>query len=110
MHLLDLNTGRPGDPSFLFRGPAEGPLANGDDDGVIDPRDTRTVLGLCLSAVHSAVVEGAGSSVVPPRQDQPTDVSVAVKRLEVPAPRSRLEGFRRFVEVLRTADQEGARP
>ena len=31
-----------------------------DDDGVIDPRDTRTVLGLCLSAVHSAVVEGAG--------------------------------------------------
>ncbi|BCJ53606.1 hypothetical protein Asp14428_50810 [Actinoplanes sp. NBRC 14428] len=29
------------------------------DDGVIDPRDTRTVLGLCLSAVHSAVVEGA---------------------------------------------------
>jgi acetyl-CoA carboxylase carboxyltransferase component len=29
------------------------------DDGVIDPRDTRTVLGLCLSAVHSAPVEGA---------------------------------------------------
>ena len=29
------------------------------DDGVIDPRDTRTVLGLCLSAVHSAAVEGA---------------------------------------------------
>jgi acetyl-CoA carboxylase carboxyltransferase component len=24
------------------------------DDGVIDPRDTRTVLGLCLSAVHSS--------------------------------------------------------
>jgi acetyl-CoA carboxylase carboxyltransferase component len=31
-----------------------------DDDGIIDPRDTRTVLGLCLSAVHSAAVEGAG--------------------------------------------------
>lgn len=30
------------------------------DDGVIDPRDTRTVLGLCLSAVHNAPVEGAG--------------------------------------------------
>ena len=30
------------------------------DDGVIDPRDTRTVLGLCLSAVHSAAVVGAG--------------------------------------------------
>jgi acetyl-CoA carboxylase carboxyltransferase component len=29
------------------------------DDGVIDPRDTRTVLGLCLSAVHCAPVEGA---------------------------------------------------
>ncbi|MDT3440185.1 MULTISPECIES: acyl-CoA carboxylase subunit beta [unclassified Pseudofrankia] len=28
------------------------------DDGVIDPRDTRTVLGLALSAVHSAPVEG----------------------------------------------------
>jgi acetyl-CoA carboxylase carboxyltransferase component len=29
------------------------------DDGVIDPRDTRTVLGLALSAVHSAPVRGA---------------------------------------------------
>ncbi|QNA76145.1 acyl-CoA carboxylase subunit beta [Streptomyces sp. So13.3] len=29
------------------------------DDGVIDPRDTRTVLGLCLSALHGAPVEGA---------------------------------------------------
>ncbi|MEV3889625.1 carboxyl transferase domain-containing protein [Streptomyces griseoincarnatus] len=29
------------------------------DDGVIDPRDTRTVLGLCLSAVHTAPYEGA---------------------------------------------------
>ncbi|MEV6212978.1 carboxyl transferase domain-containing protein [Kitasatospora sp. NPDC051914] len=29
------------------------------DDGVIDPRDTRTVLGLCLAAVHSGPVEGA---------------------------------------------------
>ncbi len=28
------------------------------DDGVIDPRDTRTVLGLCLSAIHSAPVQG----------------------------------------------------
>ena len=28
------------------------------DDGIIDPRDTRTVLGLCLSAVHANVVEG----------------------------------------------------
>jgi acetyl-CoA carboxylase carboxyltransferase component len=29
------------------------------DDGVIDPRDTRTVLGICLSAVHSGPIEGA---------------------------------------------------
>ncbi|MCU1691269.1 MAG: acetyl-CoA carboxylase [Frankiales bacterium] len=28
------------------------------DDGVIDPRDTRTVLGMCLSAAHSQTVEG----------------------------------------------------
>jgi acetyl-CoA carboxylase carboxyltransferase component len=28
------------------------------DDGVIDPRDTRTVLGIALSAAHSQVVEG----------------------------------------------------
>ena len=31
------------------------------DDGVIDPRDTRTVLAICLSAIHSAPVEGARS-------------------------------------------------
>jgi acetyl-CoA carboxylase carboxyltransferase component len=28
------------------------------DDGIVDPRDTRTVLGIALSAVHSNVVEG----------------------------------------------------
>jgi acyl-CoA carboxylase subunit beta len=28
------------------------------DDGIIDPRDTRTALGIALSAVHSNVVEG----------------------------------------------------
>ena len=28
------------------------------DDGIIDPRDTRTVLGLCLSAIHSGPIEG----------------------------------------------------
>jgi acyl-CoA carboxylase subunit beta len=28
------------------------------DDGVIDPRDTRTVLGICLSAVHSGQWQG----------------------------------------------------
>jgi acetyl-CoA carboxylase carboxyltransferase component len=29
------------------------------DDGIIDPRDTRTVLGIALSAIHSAPVDGA---------------------------------------------------
>ncbi|MGN6605621.1 MAG: acyl-CoA carboxylase subunit beta [Jatrophihabitans sp.] len=29
------------------------------DDGIIDPRDTRTVLGIALSAVHNGPVEGA---------------------------------------------------
>ncbi|TQF68724.1 acyl-CoA carboxylase subunit beta [Rhodococcus spelaei] len=28
------------------------------DDGIIDPRDTRTVLGLCLSAIATAPIEG----------------------------------------------------
>ncbi len=29
------------------------------DDGIIDPRDTRTVLGICLSAVGNRPIEGA---------------------------------------------------
>ncbi|HJR92768.1 MAG TPA: carboxyl transferase domain-containing protein, partial [Acidimicrobiia bacterium] len=28
------------------------------DDGIIDPRDTRTVLGMCLSAIDTNVVKG----------------------------------------------------
>ena len=31
------------------------------DDGIIDPRDTRSVVGVCLSATHSAPVEGTMS-------------------------------------------------
>jgi acetyl-CoA carboxylase carboxyltransferase component len=31
------------------------------DDGIIDPRDTRTVLSIALSAVHSGVVEGTSN-------------------------------------------------
>jgi acetyl-CoA carboxylase carboxyltransferase component len=31
------------------------------DDGVIDPRDTRTVLGMCLSAIANREVEGVGA-------------------------------------------------
>lgn len=29
------------------------------DDGIIDPRDTRTVLGMALSAIHTAPIQGA---------------------------------------------------
>ena len=32
------------------------------DDGIIDPRDTRTVLGLCLSAIHNGPVEGTDAT------------------------------------------------
>ncbi|WP_442854200.1 acyl-CoA carboxylase subunit beta [Aeromicrobium sp. Root495] len=31
----------------------------GYDDGVIDPRDTRAILGICLSTIHTAPVAGA---------------------------------------------------
>ncbi|HEY5185610.1 MAG TPA: carboxyl transferase domain-containing protein [Actinomycetes bacterium] len=31
------------------------------DDGIVDPRETRTVLGIALSATHSAPVQGATS-------------------------------------------------
>jgi acyl-CoA carboxylase subunit beta len=31
------------------------------DDGIIDPRDTRTVLGICLSVVRARAIEGATS-------------------------------------------------
>jgi acetyl-CoA carboxylase carboxyltransferase component len=31
------------------------------DDGIIDPRDTRAVLGLALSATHSAPVQGTNA-------------------------------------------------
>ena len=31
------------------------------DDGVIDPRDTRTVLGMCLSAIANGPIEGTSN-------------------------------------------------
>ena len=31
------------------------------DDGVIDPRDTRTVLGMCLSAIANGPIEGTSA-------------------------------------------------
>ena len=37
-------------------------VASGElwDDGIIDPRDTRTVLGIALSAAMSEACEGSG--------------------------------------------------
>ena len=29
------------------------------DDGVIDPRDTRAILGICLSVIANKPIEGA---------------------------------------------------
>ena len=29
------------------------------DDGIIDPRDTRDIIGFCLSVVNNELVEGA---------------------------------------------------
>jgi acyl-CoA carboxylase subunit beta len=63
-HLILLSGGaaagpaRADEPRFVFGWPSAG--TEHPVDGVLDPRDTRTVLGLCLSAVHSAVIEGAG--------------------------------------------------
>ena len=31
------------------------------DDGIIDPRDTRTVLGFCLSVIHSNEIKGGNT-------------------------------------------------
>ena len=31
------------------------------DDGIIDPRDSRTVLGLCLSAIDNGPVQGTSN-------------------------------------------------
>ena len=59
-----------GTPAFCIRSRAavesqiereQTALANSSrlyDDGIIDPRDTRTVLGIALSAVHNAPVAG----------------------------------------------------
>ncbi len=60
-----------------------------------------------LPGVPVHIEEGAASSVIPPRQDQPTDVSATVSRLGVTMPLARTDGFRRFIEVLRDSAGEG---
>lgn len=41
--------------------------ANLLDDGIIDPRDTREVLGICLNVVHLDSVQGAQTQKGPAR-------------------------------------------
>lgn len=48
--MIEEQIGKESDPTFAS--------ARLWDDGVIDPRDTRTVLGIALSAAHSRAVEG----------------------------------------------------
>ena len=43
---------------------ADVPVRRLYDDGVIDPRDTRTVLGMCLSAIANGPIEGVAASDV----------------------------------------------
>ena len=53
---LAAGTGRAYRPRFVFRWPHSQALERSGrlhDDGVLDPRDTRTALGIALSAVHS---------------------------------------------------------
>ena len=40
---------------------ADGAVRDVYDDGVIDPRDTRTVLGMCLSAIANGPIEGTSN-------------------------------------------------
>jgi len=34
------------------------------DDGIIDPRDTRSILGICFSIVYSEIVRGTDSYAI----------------------------------------------
>ena len=54
------------------------PPAPISDDGIIDPRDTRTVLGMCLSVVRNRPIEGAdGLRGVPAVSDRSRALLVA---------------------------------
>lgn len=57
--------------------------------------------------VSVSIVPGAGSSVIPPKQEQPTDLSVTLAALGLPEPLKRREGFERFVAELREAGARG---
>ncbi len=50
---------------------------------------------------------GSDSSVIPPRQEQPTDLSAEIETLGVPVPLKRAAGFARFIQDLRDAEGRG---
>lgn len=54
-----------------------------------------------------SIAPAAASSVIPPRQDQPTRLDDTIHTLGVDPPVRRQEGFQRFVAVLREAGAQG---
>lgn len=57
--------------------------------------------------VPVSIAPGSDSSVIPPRQDQPTELSDTLRALGLEAPLRRREGFERFVAELREAGARG---
>lgn len=82
---------------------------------VVGSQQTTTVDELAATlrdvfpGVSVDVEDGDTSSVVPPRQDQPTDMTETIARLGIDPPLDRTEGFRRFADVLRSTEAKGVK-
>lgn len=57
--------------------------------------------------VTVSIAPGSASSVIPPRQEQPTDLSATLRSLGLEPPLRRREGFERFIAELREAGARG---
>lgn len=57
--------------------------------------------------VPVTIAPGSDSSVVPPRQEHPTDLTADLATLGIPAPLTRTPGFARFIQDLRDAEGRG---
>ncbi|MFV0434008.1 MAG: NAD-dependent epimerase/dehydratase family protein [Leucobacter sp.] len=57
--------------------------------------------------VPVSIAPGSDSSVIPPKQDQPTDLADTLRTLALETPLRRREGFERFVAELREAGARG---
>jgi nucleoside-diphosphate-sugar epimerase len=64
-------------------------------------------LRAAFPAVPVSIARGGESSVVPPRQEQPTDLRTDIDALGVPVPLKRAAGFARFIQDLRDAEGRG---